>query len=683
MLAIYLLGTNYQNNLVLLVAYGLGSLFMVAMWLTHRNLLGLSLLGGPAVLGEAGSPLPMLITGDSGWRRWMRCRTPLLLPVLGPRRGRLPLERLRVESRYPLGLFRCWTLLDLQLEGWLAPAPEYGPLRGEAATDAAGNRGQPTPASMGDFDMLRAHQSGEPLSRVAWKQLAQGRGLLVKQFCEPGQDDTHLSLQRVGGRDLELRLAVLAWWCDDYAKRGIPFSLTAGGPDARAGQRRRLFAALPAGAGPRRCRGLQLWVVAVSLLTLGVRAMMLWRGWRPPHDAAALALLAMLGVALLGWQWRQLGTLTALINLLWLGYGLKLIEVRRERDVEQVLLLAFFLVALALVQRQSMGWALAMTGALWLAVTTLLAAVQPLGQRLCRAAADDAARRLNLQLPAGGNPKARAYALALKARHPAPAALAAALLGEFRQGDFYYTLQPPRLGQDGVDDFLFESRRGFCGHYATATAFVLRAAGVPARLVTATSAASGIRGATTLSASRGACRRPLGGEFAAADPLSLQRYRNWALLNQLRWWGANLDYQWTRWVLNYDAASLWQQLGQRWPVLAGHAHWLILTALLGVASLVGGLLIWRGPAPLPLRLWQPLRRRAARHGWQPLAGESWPAGASASPTSDPLSRGHCNRGPGSTGAGVMPPLSATQRHRTFRQLRRRLRQICRRWDAHS
>jgi uncharacterized protein (DUF58 family) len=158
--------------------------------------------------------------------------------VLGPRRGRLPLERLRVESRYPLGLFRCWSLLDLQLEGWLAPAPEYGPLCGEATADAAGSRGLPTPASMGDFDMLRAHQSGEPLSRVAWKQLAQGRGLLVKQFCEPRQDDTHLNLQRVGGRDLEQRLAVLAWWCDDYTKRGIPFSLTLAGrtlgPDSGA-----------------------------------------------------------------------------------------------------------------------------------------------------------------------------------------------------------------------------------------------------------------------------------------------------------------------------------------------------------------------------------------------------------------------------------------------------------------
>ena len=50
MLAIYLLGTNYQNNLVLLVAYALGSLFMVTMWLTHRNLLGLA----PAGASRAG-----------------------------------------------------------------------------------------------------------------------------------------------------------------------------------------------------------------------------------------------------------------------------------------------------------------------------------------------------------------------------------------------------------------------------------------------------------------------------------------------------------------------------------------------------------------------------------------------------------------------------------------------------
>ncbi|MGL5313167.1 MAG: transglutaminaseTgpA domain-containing protein, partial [Peptostreptococcaceae bacterium] len=113
---------------------------------------------------------------------------------------------------------------------------------------------------------------------------------------------------------------------------------------------------------------LQLWVVAVGTTTLGVRAMMLWRGW-PPLPARWLALLAITTVVLLGLQWRGLGTLPALINLLWLGYSLKMIEVRRERDIELVLLLAFFLIALALVQRQSIGWTAGMTVALWLAVT--------------------------------------------------------------------------------------------------------------------------------------------------------------------------------------------------------------------------------------------------------------------------------------------------------------------------
>ncbi|AZU49183.1 transglutaminase [Aeromonas hydrophila] len=145
--------------------------------------------------------------------------------------------------------------------------------------------------------------------------------------------------------------------------------------------------------------------------------------------------------------------------------------------------------------------------------------------------------------------------------------------------------------------------------------------------------------------------------------------------------GANLDYKWTRWVLNYDAASLWQQLGQRWPVLAGHTHWLILAALLGVASLVGSLLIWRGPAPLPLRLWQPLRRRAARHGWQPLAGESLASWCERLADLRPSLARPLQQGAWLYRRWRYAPLSAEQRHHTLRQLQRRLRQICRRWDA--
>lgn len=245
MIAIYLLGTNYQNNLVLLIAYCLASLFMAAMWLTHRNLLGLSLLGGPMVLGEASQLLPIRVTVRAlrparalqftlnEGSLWLAQADPapasLILPVKGGRRGRVALNRLRVESRYPLGLFRCWSLLDLQLEAWLAPAPLYGSLlTGASQTEQAG-QGQVVPATLGDFDTLREHRPGEPPSRIAWKQLAQGRGLLVKLFEEPLQDDTHLSLSRVSGQDLEARLSVLAWWCSDFAKRGVPFTLTLAG----------------------------------------------------------------------------------------------------------------------------------------------------------------------------------------------------------------------------------------------------------------------------------------------------------------------------------------------------------------------------------------------------------------------------------------------------------------------
>jgi hypothetical protein len=59
-----------------------------------------------------------------------------------------------------------------------------------------------------------------------------------------------------------------------------------------------------------------------------------------------------------------------------------------------------------------------------------------------------------------------------------------AVLGLFRREPFYYTLTPPLLGEQAVDEFLFDSKRGFCGHYASAFAALMRAGGIPARVVT-------------------------------------------------------------------------------------------------------------------------------------------------------------------------------------------------------
>jgi transglutaminase-like putative cysteine protease len=91
--------------------------------------------------------------------------------------------------------------------------------------------------------------------------------------------------------------------------------------------------------------------------------------------------------------------------------------------------------------------------------------------------------RLNLQT-AAANPQSQQLAAQLKQQHGNDGhAISEALARLFREQAFYYTLQPPRLGANAIDQFLFQSRSGFCSHYASASAMLLRAAGVPARVV--------------------------------------------------------------------------------------------------------------------------------------------------------------------------------------------------------
>lgn len=94
------------------------------------------------------------------------------------------------------------------------------------------------------------------------------------------------------------------------------------------------------------------------------------------------------------------------------------------------------------------------------------------------------ARARDTQLPAGRNPRARQLSAQLRSAHGEDMELVQAVLEMFSQQAFYYTLTPPALGADSVDDFLFDTRRGFCGHYASAFATLMRGAGIPARVVT-------------------------------------------------------------------------------------------------------------------------------------------------------------------------------------------------------
>lgn len=258
----------------------------------------------------------------------------------------------------------------------------------------------------------------------------------------------------------------------------------------------------------------------------------------------------------------------------------------------------------------------------------------------------DTERRQDLQLPPHGNPQARQWAVDLNRRYPRVDALVEAILGQFSDQPFHYTLKPPVLGADSIDDFLFNSRSGFCAHYAGAMTFVLRAAGIPARVVagyqggelnpdgqylsvrqfdahawveywrpgigwrsvdpTAVVAPQRIQQGleAALAADEG---------FLADSPFSALRYRNVPWINALRLSWDNLNYGWQRWVLGYQGQQQVQVLS-RW--FAGFDG---LVFIGGVAAVLGVIALWlfkpwQRESDPQLRAFKTFERLLARQG---------------------------------------------------------------------
>ncbi len=257
-----------------------------------------------------------------------------------------------------------------------------------------------------------------------------------------------------------------------------------------------------------------------------------------------------------------------------------------------------------------------------------------------------AQRRQNLQLPPSSDPRTRALGQALATTHARAQTIVAAALGRFRSENYVYTLQPPLLGEDRVDEFMFNTRKGFCEHYAGAFVFLMRAAGVPARVVT------GYQGgeynpngsywivrqsdahawAEVWLAPRGWVRID---PTAAVSPLRIEAGIDAALPESLRWLGTDrgripwahqvrlfwdsVNNGWNQWVLGYGPQrqrSILRDLG------LPHLAWLDI-ALIAAGAVSAALLLLaaamafrhRPPALDPAaRAWRVFVRKLARAG---------------------------------------------------------------------
>jgi hypothetical protein len=222
------------------------------------------------------------------------------------------------------------------------------------------------------------------------------------------------------------------------------------------------------------------------------------------------------------------------------------------------------------------------------------------------------------------------------------------MLAYFSDEPYHYTLKPPELGADSIDDFLFSSRSGFCAHYAGAMTFVLRTAGIPARVV------AGYQGgelnpdgqylsvrqfdahawveywqprvgwrSVDPTAAVAPQRIEQGLEQAlAADelllensPFSTLRYRNLPWLNSMRLSWDSLNYGWQRWVLGYQGQQQVVVLSRWFSGFGGMAFFG------GVAAVIGLLTLWlfkpwQRESDPQLRLFKAFERLLARHGLQ-------------------------------------------------------------------
>ena len=257
-----------------------------------------------------------------------------------------------------------------------------------------------------------------------------------------------------------------------------------------------------------------------------------------------------------------------------------------------------------------------------------------------------ALRARALALPGESDPRARTLARGWLAGAANDEAVVNQALALFRTQPFFYTLNPPRLGAAAVDDFLFATRRGFCEHYASAFVFLMRAAGLPARVVTGYQggernplgnylivrgrdahawaevwlAGQGwVRVDPTAAVAPSRVERGIGAALPEAERPGGLITLEGAWLRPLRLGWDLLNNQWNQWVLGYNQERQRQFLAGLSPLLAnwqGMVWALVVGAVLLVVA--AAVILWPRLAVIrsdpASREYQRFCRALARHG---------------------------------------------------------------------
>jgi len=232
-------------------------------------------------------------------------------------------------------------------------------------------------------------------------------------------------------------------------------------------------------------------------------------------------------------------------------------------------------------------------------------------------------KHINLAVPRGTNLKTKQWVAQLRHQYN-DQELIDYVLAYFNKNPYAYTLTPPPLGRDSVDEFLFSTQQGFCAHYASAFSLIMRYAGIPSRVVAGylggewneevgylnvyqydahawnevwLEGRGWVRVDPTASVAPERVEQGLAGsldnqrDFLSDSTISLAKYRNIAWLNALRTKMANAEYYWSRWLLGYDKTKQNQLLSK---ILGKLTPTKLIVFTISCLALVGTWLLFAG-----------------------------------------------------------------------------------------
>jgi uncharacterized protein (DUF58 family) len=242
-LILFLLGTNYQNNLIILMSYLFASVFLTSMMYSFFNLSRLQFIFNSKVTAYATQTVTIPLSIISKKPRFNISfvfednekayadiinsgESEINIPFQALTRGVNNPGRLKISSEYAFGLFVCWTHLDFACEVLTYPEKKvFNHIKQDVSDLHEELNGNTISEGGDDFGELRQYKQGESNAQIAWKQLARGQGWLTKTTQQELGSTIWLTLQQLPAAPIETKLEMLCFLILDHHKSNIPFGL--------------------------------------------------------------------------------------------------------------------------------------------------------------------------------------------------------------------------------------------------------------------------------------------------------------------------------------------------------------------------------------------------------------------------------------------------------------------------